>query len=252
MKLPLSLVVITKNEENNIERCIKSVTFASDILVLDSDSTDGTRQAAEKAGARVIVEEWRGFGKQKQRATELAKFDWILNLDADEVLSPELCLEIEQKFNALDEKAGYEMPRKSFHMNRWINHGGWYPDRQKRLYNRKFSKWTEKEIHEKVISEREARLQSDIQHYVFENLASQIETNNRYSTLQAEEAFKNGQRFSILKLIFKPKSKFLETYILKRGFLDGLPGFVIAVGAAYSVFLRHAKIWEIQKRESKK
>jgi hypothetical protein len=175
-----------------------------------------------------------------------------LNLDADEVLSTELANEIIHKFSSLDPQNAYEMPRKSYHLGRWINHGGWYPDRQRRLYNRKYSKWSDSQIHEHINSPKGGRLQSDIQHYVFKNLSDQIETNNRYSTLQAEEAHAKGQKFSLLKLIFKPKSKFFELYIIKKGFLDGLPGFIIAVGAAYSVFLRWAKIWEIEKKEKGK
>jgi hypothetical protein len=177
----------------------------------------------------------------------LAGQDWVLNLDADEELSPELQAEIISRFQSLDSQTGYLFPRKSFHMGRWILNGGWYPDRQLRLYHRAFSNWSENQIHERVIVKREESFSKPILHYVFKNLSDQIQTNNRYSSLQAEIQAKRGDRFSLLKLIVKPWSKFLECYFLKQGFRDGLPGFVIAVGAGYSVFLRWAKIWEIER-----
>lgn len=246
-KLPLTLAIITLNEEDNIERCIKSVPFASDIVVLDSGSQDKTLNKAADLGARVFSEAWKGFGPQKRRATELAKFDWVLNLDADEVLSPELQAEIFNRFSGLDSERGYLFPRKSFHLGRWITHGGWYPDRQLRLYHRAHANWSENQIHERVLVSKEESFQHPILHFVFKNLSAQIQTNNRYSSLQAESQFQRGDRFSLFKLIVKPWSKFLECYFLKLGFLDGLPGFIIAVGAGYSVFLRWAKIWEAQK-----
>lgn len=244
----MTLVIITLNEEDNIERCIKSAPFVSDIVVLDSGSQDKTLNKAAALGARVFSEAWRGFGSQKQRATELAQTDWILNLDADEVLSPELQTEIFNRFPNLDPERGYLFPRKSFHMGRWILHGGWYPDRQLRLYNRTQSNWSETQIHERVVAKKEESFQHPLLHFVFKNLADQIQTNNRYSSLQAESQFQRGDRFSVFKLLVKPWSKFLECYFLKQGFRDGLPGFVIAVGAGYSVFLRWAKIWELQNK----
>ncbi len=247
MKLPLSVVVITKNEIHNIERCLASIPWADEYLVIDSGSTDATVEKSKALGAKVLVESWRGFGAQKALASRLAKNDWILSLDADEALSPELSQEIKTQFASLDPKTGYEMPRQSFHMGRWIRHGGWYPDAQLRLFHRDHSMWNESAIHEKVICARTARFENRLLHYVFRNLHHQIETNNRYSSLQAEELSQSGQKFSFIKLIFKPPTKFIESYFVKLGFLDGIPGFVIAVGAAYSVFLRWGKLWEIQK-----
>lgn len=247
MKLPVSVVVITKNEASNIERCLKSVPWADELLVVDSGSGDGTDDLARKAGARVLQSEWRGFGPQKAFAASQARNDWILSLDADEALSPELAEEIRSRFEGLDPRTGYELPRESFHMGRWIRHGGWYPDPQLRLFHRGHSMWNEAPIHEQVVCPRRERLEHSLRHYVFRDLAHQIETNNRYSTLQAEEMSRKGQRFSWLKLVLKPWSKFMETYFWKRGFLDGLPGFVISVGAAYSVFLRWSKLWELER-----
>jgi len=251
MKLPISLVVVTKNEEKNIERCLRSVPFASDILVLDSGSHDRTVEIAKKLGARVFEQHWLGFGAQKNKAAELANYDWILSLDADEALSPELVQEIEQKARELKDQVAYRFPRKSFYLGRWILHGGWYPDFQVRLYHRKHSRWSEESIHEKIISSSLQSMNNPIEHFVFRDIYHHIETNNRYSTIQAENHFTRKQRFYFWRLFLKPIVKFFECYFVKLGFLDGWPGFFIAVGAAYSVFIRWAKVKELEMKNSK-
>jgi glycosyltransferase involved in cell wall biosynthesis len=250
-KLPLSLIVITLNEERNIERCLQSVPFVADVLVVDSGSQDKTCELALKYGARVLQRKWSGYGPQKKFATEQAKYDWILSLDADEALSPELASEIQARFTKLNPKTGYELPRKSWHLGKWIRHGGWYPDYQLRLYHRQFSQWPETQIHERVQAEKTEKLQAPLFHYVFENLADQVDTNNRYSSLLAEKDWAQGKRFSCLKLLVKPLTKFVETYFLKLGFLDGRAGLLISISAAYSIFLRWAKISELQDRAQK-
>lgn len=252
-KLPLSLVVISFNEEKNIQRCLQSVPFASEWLVVDSFSQDQTLEQASRIGARVIQERWKGFGIQKDFAARQAQYDWILSLDADEALSPELQQEIIQTFSHLDPQVGYRIPRLSYHLGRWIRYGGWYPDYQLRLFNRKFSAWSPVELHEKVISPRTEKMRSPILHWVFRGISHQVVTNDKYSSLSAQELFNNNKRFSYLKLIFKPFGKFLETYIWKRGCLDGLPGFIISIGASYSLFLKFAKLWELERidRETK-
>lgn len=247
---PISLVVITRDVEAEISRCIKSVPFAADVVVLDCGSVDRTQQIAKEAGARVFVEEWRGFGPQKRRATELAKHDWVLSLDADEALSPESQAELLTLLSGEPNADAFAFPRLSYHMGRWIRHGGWYPDYQVRLYDRRRANWTDVQLHEKVQAEKIERLKHPIHHWVFDDLADQVKTNNRYSSLGAEELEAQGRRFSLFNLIVKPKVKFLETYIWKGGFLDGLPGFIIAVGAAYSVFLKWAKLGERQRLKS--
>lgn len=247
----LSLVVIAKNEEANIARCLDSVPFAAEKLVLDSGSSDRTVEIARARGARVEFREWRGFYLQKKAATELAKSDWILSLDADEALSPELAAEIKKLLESDPAADAYAMPRISYHLGRWIRHGGWYPDWQVRLFDRRKAAWQAGEIHEKITAAAIVKLKSPIKHWVFTGIADQVETNNRYSTLGATQLQKEGIKFRVWRLILKCKSKFIETYIWKRGFLDGLPGFIIAVGAAYSMFLKHAKLWELQKLSQK-
>lgn len=243
-KLPISLVIITLNEEANIERCIRSAPFVSDVVVVDSFSSDATPEIAKACGARVFQEAWRGFGPQKAFATEQATQPWILSLDADEALSPELAAEIQSRFSEFDPKAGYMIPRRSFHLGRWIYHGGWYPDLQLRLFNKDHSQWNAAAVHEKVQVEKILELKNDILHWVFKDLSHQVVTNDRYSSLGAAELESRGQRFSILKLLFKPFGKFVECYIMKAGFRDGVPGLIIAMGAAYSLFLKFAKMWE--------
>jgi glycosyltransferase involved in cell wall biosynthesis len=249
MKLPVSLMIITLNEEHNIERCIGSVPWASEVLVIDSGSTDKTLEIAEKMGAKVLSHAWQGFGPQKKWGTARCQFDWILSLDADEALSPMLAEEISRRFTSLDPETGYEMKRLSFHLGKWIHHGGWFPDPQLRLYNRKHIDWPETLVHERIEAHRKVRLEENILHYVFKSLSHQVQTNNRYSTLLAEKDFASEKRFSLLRLLHKPIGKFLESYFFKAGWKDGLPGFIIAVGASYSIFLRQAKIWEIEKKE---
>ncbi len=251
-------MIITLNEEKGIARAIESASFCSDIVVLDSGSTDNTCQIARELGARVFLEEWRGFQAQKQRATDLAANDWVLSLDGDEAIGKELQEEVrsilsgwargeDQSHFKID---GYRMPRLTWNLGRWIRHGGWYPDYQLRLYNRTRAKWVGGLVHERVKAERVEKLKGSLLHYPFSRHSDQVATNNRYSGLGAEALHAKGEKFRISKLLIKPISKFVETYVFKRGFQDGLPGFIIAVGAAYSIFLKFAKLWEIQKLEA--
>ena len=245
--VPLSVVVITLNEEANLERCLKSVPFAAEKIVVDSFSTDRTVEIAKACGATVVQEKWRGYGAQKAFATGLAKNDWILSLDADEALSPELENELLERFATLDPEVGYRLPRLSCHMKRWIHHGGWYPDFQLRLFNKKHSHWQESGLHEKVEAKRTENFRNHLLHWVFKSISHQVQTNDKYSGIGAEDLHRRGKKFSLFKLITKPPVKFVETYFWKQGFRDGLPGFVIAVGASYSIFLRWAKLWELER-----
>lgn len=246
-KLPLTLTVITYNEEKNIARCIESVPMASEVIVVDSQSTDKTLEIASALGAKTYLQKWLGFGPQKALAVEKASYDWILSLDADEALSKELQSEIIEKFPDLNPECGYRLPRRSFHLGRWIRYGGWYPDYQKRLFHRKHSFWRPVKIHESIESPKTEKFKNPILHWVFKNKSHQVITNDNYSTLQAMEMHQNGKKFSWLKLLTKPISKFLECYIWKLGILDRSAGFFIAISAAYSVFLKWVKLWELQK-----
>jgi glycosyltransferase involved in cell wall biosynthesis len=246
----VSLVIITLNEAANIERCIRSAPWVDDVVVLDSGSADATVELARECGARTFVEKWRGYRDQKARATELAQNDWILSLDADEALSPEASAELQTLLVSGEPAAdGFIFPRLSYNLGRWIRHGGWYPDGQLRFFNRTRANWSKGHVHERVKAERTIKLTHPIYHWPFATHAEQVATNNNYSSLGAQDLFDRGRKFSILKLIFKPISKFIETYVIKLGCLDGLPGFIISVGAAYSVFLKFAKLRELERTQ---
>lgn len=252
-KIPISLAIITLNEEAHIARCIQSVPWASEVIVVDSGSQDKTVEIAKELGAQVYAQKFLGFGPQKQWALDKTNQDWVLSLDADEALSPELSQEIQKKWKEGFEAQGYFLPRLSYHMGRWIRHGGWHPDYQLRLFNKKFARWGGGHVHEKIICEKTKKLKHVIYHWVFRDLSHQVEANNRYSSLGAQDLKDRKKKFCLCKLLFKPISKFVECYFFKRGFLDGLPGFIIAVGASYSVFLKFSKLYESQivKREGK-
>jgi glycosyltransferase involved in cell wall biosynthesis len=249
-KLPLTLAVITFNEEKNIERCIRSVPFAGDVVVVDSNSTDKTIDIARRLGARISVEPWKGFSRQKTRAMALGRFDWVLSLDADEALSEEAQAEILALFSGGEPTVdAYEFSRRTWHLGRWLYHGGNYPDRQIRLFHRLRSKWSEADVHERVIaankdSHKVERLKSDILHWPFANVAEQVATINRYSALRADEWARQGKTFGRTKMFIKTTGKFFEVYFLKKGFRDGVPGLINAFVASFATFLRWAKLYE--------
>ena len=244
----ISATIITYNEEKNIRRCIESLDFVDEIVVVDSLSSDNTCTIAKELGAIVIDQKFLGHIDQKQLAVENATHDWVLSLDADEEVSPELKASIVELIKKPLECDAYEMKRVSFHLGRWIRHGGWYPDKKIRFFNRQKAHWGGYNPHDKVIvNGKVGMLEGDLKHYVFTDLRHNIDTNNSYSSIMAEDLYKKSKKFSYLKLFFKPIGKFLEVYIYKRGFLDGMAGFIIAVGASYSMFLKFAKLWELER-----
>jgi glycosyltransferase involved in cell wall biosynthesis len=246
--LKLSTVIITKNEQQNIARCLSSVKDLSDeILIYDSGSTDETIVIANKMGAKVISGEWLGFGATKHKATDLAKNDWILSIDADEEVSDKLKQEIQNKFLQLESESAYALPRSSFFLGRWIRFGGWTPDYQIRLFNKKYSQWNKNLIHEKVETQSIKYFSKKLNHYVFKNISHQVQTNDRYSGLLAEKMKNEGKKFNWFHFLTKPSVKFIECYFLKLGIFDGYVGFLIAKNAGYSVFLKWAKLKELSK-----
>ncbi len=247
----LSVCVITMNEEANLKRCLASLAplKAGEIVVLDSGSTDKTREIAEKAGARVFIEPFPGHIEQKNRAIDLSAGEWILSLDADEALSPELAAEIAEKLRTPDATvAAYSMPRRNRYLGRWIRHGGWHPDRKVRLFRRDAGRWGGVNPHDKVVVDgRVEKLSNDILHDSYKSLSHHAKTIDTFTTTMAAERAKRGKRFSLFRLVFEPPARFLRMYVLQLGFLDGLPGFIAARNAAYYVFLRHAKQYESER-----
>lgn len=249
LKIPISVVLIALNEQANIARALNSVSWALDIVVYDSGSMDKTKDIASKLGANIIQGTWLGYGKTKKIATEYAKFDWVLSIDCDEEVSESLQFEIRDKLNSLRPDTVYKIPRISYYLERWIKHGGWYPDHQARLFNKKHFNWNENNIHEKVEAENYENLLSNLNHYVFKSIEDQVKTNNRYSSLQAEEMLTAKKKFSWFHFFTKPIVKFIECYFIKLGFLDSWAGYVIAYNAGYSVFLKWAKLRELEMRK---
>ncbi len=247
----ISAVIIAFNEEAKIADAINSLQWADEILLIDSESADRTREIAESLGVKVITQKWLGFSKQKQFAVDNAAHNWIFSLDADEVVSEKLKCEILALKNSEQLADGYKIPRLSFYMNRPIRHGGWYPDWQIRFFDRRKGKWKDVLIHESVeIDGQVEKLSGDILHHTVENAAHHHRMiGERYAPLAAEQMFLRGRKTTPLKIAAAGLTAFLRTYFLKLGFLDGLPGFCIARFAAHHAFLKHLLLWELQNRE---
>ena len=248
----LSVCIICHNEEKNIGRCLESCDGVHEIIVVDSMSTDGTLKIAEKFTDRIFQRKWSGYVAQKNHALSKATGDWVLSLDADEAVSAGLQREISLEMENPNASDGYRMPRLSFYLGRWIRHSGYYPDRQLRLFKREKGYWVGERVHERVeIDGRVGELKKDLLHFPYGGVISgQIATINRFSTLLAEEMHARGKKFHIPLLLFRPVFKFLEVYFLKRGLMDGMAGFVIAVSDAYAMFVRYVKLMEMRRQQS--
>lgn len=242
----LTIAVIAKNEQDRIGTLLQSATVADEVLVVDSGSSDNTVEVCRSQGAKVVHHEWLGYAGQKQLAQEMAQGEWILNLDADEALSRELGEEILLKIRDADpDIAGFSMPRMSRYLNRWIRHGGWYPDRKVRLVRKGRGRWVGQGIHEKLeVDGTIAKLEHPLLHYVYRDISDQVRTMNRFSTVAADHRGKSASWTYLILGIFHAMGKFLECAIWKLGLLDGLPGLIIAVNSSFYVFLKHAKAWE--------
>lgn len=247
----LSVTIITLNEAEHIAAAIDSAAFADEILVIDSRSTDGTADIARAKGARVMVRDWPGWIAQKNFAAEQASHDWIFSLDADERITPALAAEIRQTLAADPPRHGYRMPRVTHHLGRWIRTTDFYPDYQTRLYDRRAARWQGQYVHESVsVDGGPGQLKNEIEHYSFRDLRDQLERINTYTTLSARQMHESGRRAGLLDLIVHPPAAFLRNYVLRRGILDGAAGFTISAMNAYSVFLKLAKLREMQRRSS--
>jgi len=250
-EVAISIALITLNEEDRLSACLQSVSWAGDIVVVDSDSSDRTAEIARSFGARVFNEPWRGFGAQKQFAIEQCRGDWILLLDADERLSPECAREIKKVVNSPLYQA-YSLPRKNFFMGRWIKHAGWWPDRTIRLFKRGTAHMPAQLVHESLQANgRVGELVSPIIHYPFRNLSQMMQKMDKYSSAGALELYNKGQSSSYLKAISRSAWAFFYNYLLRGGFWDGGPGLVIAISDAVNKFFKYAKLRELQGVECK-
>ena len=246
-KIKISAAIITFNEEKNIRDCLESIKWVDEIIVVDSCSTDKTLEICEQYTDRVIQRQWPGHVKQKQFALEQATGDWILFLDADERLSAEAAREISHILTSQPDVDGFVFPRQSYYLGKWINHGGWYPDKKLRLVRRGVARWAGDDPHDKLIlSGRQENVSGKILHYVYSNISHQLNTVDSFSGISAEQWCKKGHNFSLFLLLFRPPARFFEMYLWKKGFLDGMPGLIIAVVSSYYVFLKYAKLWELR------
>jgi len=248
-KAKLSVCIVTYNEEENIRKCLESVAWAEEIIVVDSFSTDETVAICREYTDRIFQRPWPGHIEQKNFALEQATRPWVLCLDADEYLSPqataEVIREVSSASNTFD---GFILPRHSYYLGRWINHGGWYPDYKLRLFRRGKARWGGKNPHDKLILDGKSQyLKGDILHTVYRDLSDQLRTVDSFSGIVAREWFREGKRFNPFAFLFHPPIKFLETYIFKLGFLDGYPGLIIALVSSFYCFLKYAKLWELKR-----
>ncbi|MGV0951667.1 MAG: glycosyltransferase family 2 protein, partial [Azonexus sp.] len=252
---PLSVTIITLNAAAQLEACLRSVRFADEIVVVDSGSSDGTQALAERYGAKVIQQDWLGFGPQKQFAVEQASHDWVLCLDADERVTPELQAGIENALKNLSTAprskslggAAFRFARRNRFLGRYLKHGEGYPDWSLRLFDRRQARWSADAVHEKVETQsRIGELPGDLLHDSAESLASYLAKQNRYTTLAADMALAAGKRAGFARIVFSPLVRFIKFYFVRQGFRDGLPGLIhIAIGCCNS-FMKYSKMLERQ------
>lgn len=241
---PVTVTIITLNEAGHIRACLDAVRWADERLVVDSGSTDGTPDLARAAGARVIERDWPGYSQQKNFAAAQAAHDWILSVDADERVTPELAAEIRELMQRGPDAAGYRMPRVTWHLGRWIRSTDWYPDRQLRLYDRRRATWPARRVHESVTADGSVvDLKQELQHFAYRDISHHLQTMDRYTTLAAEEMHAAGRGAGLFDLTIHPWAAFMRNYFLRGGIKDGLPGFIISTTNAYYVFLKFAKLW---------
>lgn len=249
-RAPMSAVLITLNCAETLRACLETLAFADEILVVDSGSTDGTRDLAATLGARVVQQEWLGFGPQKQFAVEKAAHDWVLCVDADERVTAELRASIEAALASPTQHA-YEFARCNYFLGRYLRHGEGYPDRSLRLFHRLHARWSDDVVHEKVITlETVGRLEGDLLHESADTLEAYLAKQNRYTTLAAEELAREGANGSWAKVLLSPLFRFIKFYLFRLGFLDGVPGFVhIAIGC-FNSFAKYAKLMDLRLRRA--
>ena len=243
----ISACITAGNEEKNIRRCLESVTWADEIVVVDSFSTDSTPDICREYTNNVHQHTWLGYIGQKNLIKDLASNSWILFVDADEEISPLLREQIQSDFadGTNSKYAGYEFPRIVRYLGRWIRHGDWYPDVKLRLFRKDQGVCGGKEPHDRVsVDGAIKRLSGHLYHYTYEGVTDQVATLNKFSTISANGKVNDGTSFHLHDLLFRPAFKFFRNYILKRGFLDGMPGLIIAFSTAFGVFVKYAKVWE--------
>lgn len=243
----ISTLIIAKNEENNIGPCLDSLQGFADevIVVLDSASTDGTERIARDKGARVFIKEWLGYSASKSWGLEQTSGDWILWIDADERMTPELALSIKLKLHSGPSYVAMAFPRKAFFLDRWIKHCGWYPGYVARFFKKGKAVFDDKQVHEGLVIEGKViSLKEPLLHYTDPEINHYFKKFNRYTQLAAEQLHRSGRRFRVFDIAFRPGAYFIKMYIFKAGFLDGWEGFILCILSAYYVLVKYLKLWE--------
>ncbi len=246
----ISVVIIAYNEEKNISRCLESVSWADEIVLVDSYSQDRTKQIASAFTDKIYDVDCEGFGRKKEYAREKAAFDWVLSLDADEVVPDRLQEEIKnlvQKNGALD---GYYIPRLSNFLGKWIRHGGWYPDYVLRLFRKHKARFDRSLVHEKLILDGKAGfLKNELLHYTDPDISHYLSKMDKYTTLGAKNLLNEGKTTTLFDLLFRPLSVFFKMYVFKFGFLDGWYGFLLTCFSSFHVLVKYAKLWHLNRSQ---
>ncbi len=254
----ISAFIVCFNEEDQIRDCIESVAFCDEVIVIDSRSTDRTVEIANELGAKVIQRDWPGYRRQKEFGLSQATSTWVLNLDADERVSPELrdaIIEVlERSYREKAEglpstcKDGYDLSRVVFYLGRWWRKGGWYPEYRVRLFRKAVTTWGGKDPHEKAVVDGSiGKLSGELQHYTYRCMSEQLDRLHGYASIAAQEDNSRGRRFRLSKLILNPCLRAFKFYVLKKGYREGMAGFIVAVIEGYYTFLKYAKLWELQR-----
>ena len=246
----LSVVIITLDEASNIDGALASVAWADEIVVVDCGSTDDTVALARHHTDRVSHRTWTGYSDQKNHGNRLTTHDWVLSLDADERVSPELATEITALLKQDPAHRGYRIPRTTRYLGRWIRTTDWYPDRQLRLFDRRVARWSLDRVHESVLVDASVgRLRHELWHHSYRDLSDHLARIDRYTTLVAARLLDEGRRAGPLDLVVHPPAAFLRNYLIRRGCLQGVPGLIVSLMNAYYVFLKHAKLWELRHEQ---
>ncbi|MFQ5866976.1 MAG: glycosyltransferase family 2 protein [bacterium] len=245
----LSVIIITYNEQENIRDCLESVNWSDEIVIVDSFSSDKTVEIAREFTSKIFQKKWTNFSQQKNFALGKASNEWVLWIDADERATPELKEEIltilNSEFQSFD---GYYIPRRNHYLGRWIRHCGWYPDYKLRLFLRGKGRFNQRTVHESVVVEgRKGYLKSCLNHYSYKNLSDHLSHIDKFSSLAAEEMFKDGRRARVFDLLFRPITRFIRMYLMNRGYLDGTYGLIVSLMGSFYVFTKYLKLWELPR-----
>jgi glycosyltransferase involved in cell wall biosynthesis len=248
----ISSVIIAKNEASNISRCIESQAGCIDeiIVLVDDSSTDKTFDIASSYPSVITKRvKWTGYSQTKQEGVSLASNNWILWIDADEAVSPELCEELKEFKKSVPSFTAYSVPRRAYFLGKWIKHCGWYPGRVVRLFNKNEVGFNDKPVHEQLkVDGITGKLSHDLEHYTDPDIHHYFEKYNNYTSLAAAELFNKGKKFSVFDILLRPVVIFLKMYVIRAGFLDGLHGFILSVFSASYVFTKYCKLWEYERQ----